>query len=179
MTYPYVCRRAGELVVREARWEVSVARRCSRVVVSVLALHDFELWRIRLIRFMFVPIALLVAYWIAWYADRPLIASDHSVVYVAFEQSFPLADAWLLSAMFVSVIQLWRRRPSALLWLIVTGGAGVYLFALDVLYDLEHGVYASRQGGVIELVINALTVTLSVALLRFAWRFRADLLRRA
>jgi hypothetical protein len=179
MTYPYVCRRAGELVVREAQWEVSVARRCSRGVVSVLALHDFELWRTRLIRFMFVPIALLVAYWIAWYADRPLIASDHSVVYVAFEQSFPLADAWLLSAMFISVVQLRRRRPRALLWLIVTGGAGVYLFALDVLYDLEHGVYASRQGGVIELVINVLTVTLSVALLRFAWRFRADLLRRA
>jgi hypothetical protein len=179
MTHPYVCRRAGELVVREARWEVSIARRCSRVVVSVLALQDFELWRTRLIRFMFVPIALLMAYWIAWYADRPLIASDHSAVYVAFEQSFPLADGWLLSAMFISVIQLWRRRPSALLWLIVTGGAGVYLFALDVLYDLEHGVYASRQGGVIELVINALTVWLSAALLRFAWRFRADLLRRA
>jgi phosphate/sulfate permease len=89
---------------------------------------------------------------------------------------FPWADAWLLGAMIVSVAQLWRRRPSALLWLIVTGGAGVYLFALDVLYDLEHGIYAKPQGSIIELAVNILTFTLSAALLRFAWRFRVELL---
>jgi hypothetical protein len=176
MTHPYVCRRAGELVVREIRWEVAITRRFGRMVARTLALHDFARWRHRLIRLMLVPAALMVAYWTAWFGDRTLVASDHTAVYVAFEQSFPLADAWLLGAMIVSVTQLWRRRPSALLWLIVTGGAGVYLFALDVLYDLEHGIYAKPQGGMIELAINILTFTLSVALLRFAWRFRVELL---
>jgi hypothetical protein len=57
----------------------------------------------------------------------------------------------------------WRRRY-------------VSLFALDVLYDLEHGIYTKPQGGVIEMAINLLTLMLSAGLLRFAWRFRRDLL---
>jgi hypothetical protein len=36
---------------------------------------------------------------------------DRSAGYIAFEQSFPLADGWLLAA----GVQLWRRQPSALL----------------------------------------------------------------
>jgi hypothetical protein len=90
MTHPYVCRRAGELMVREIRWEVAITRRFGRAVARTLALYDFELWRHRLIRLMLVPAALLVAYWTAWFGDRTLVASDHTAVYVAFEQSFPL-----------------------------------------------------------------------------------------
>lgn len=176
MTYPYVCRRAVELAAREVRWEASIARRVRGAVSRGLALHNFELWRHRLIRLMCLPIALDLAYWGAWFADRTLVASEHTAVYVAFEQSFPLADSWLLAAMLLSVLQLSRRRPSALLWLIITGGAGIYLVALDVLYDLEHGIYSKAHGGAVELAINLLTVTLSASLLRFSWRFRRELL---
>jgi hypothetical protein len=176
MAYPYVCRRASELVVREWRWEVALARRVRGAVEGALGLNDFELWRARLMRFMFFPVGVVLAYWIAWFGDRGLVASDDTAAYVAFEQAFPLADAWLLGAMLLSVLQMWRRRPSALLWLVVTGGAGIYLVTLDVLYDLEHGIYAKPQGGVTELGINALTLALSVGLLRFAWRFRQELL---
>jgi hypothetical protein len=176
MSYLYVCRRTSELVAREIRWEVSLARRWAGAVRRTLVLDDFEAWRQRLIRLMFAPMGLLVVYWVAWVGARSLVASDQTSEYVAFEQAFPAADAWLLGAMILSVIQLWRRRPSALLWLVVTGGAGIYLFALDVLFDLQHGIYARPQGGVIELAINVLTVTLCVALLRSAWRFRLSLL---
>ena len=176
MTHPYVCRRASELVVREWRWELSLARRFRGAVERTLALDEFELWRSRLTRLMFIPAGLLLAYWIAWFTDRGLVASDHAAVYVGFEQAFPVADTWLLAAMLMSVLELRRRHPSALLWLIVTGGAGVYLVALDVLYDLEHGIYGKPQGGLLELGINLVTMTLSVALLRFSWRFRLELL---
>ena len=176
MSYPHVCRRASELVVREIRWERSLVRRCSRIACRVFALDDFERWRPRLVRFMFFPVGLLVLYWAAWQANRGAVASDHTSAYISFEQSFPLADAWLLGAMLMSVRQLRRRRPSALLWLIVTGGAGVYLFALDLLYDLQHGIYGKSSGGVIELAINLLTITLAVGLLSFAWHFRTELL---
>ncbi|HEY4451318.1 MAG TPA: hypothetical protein VGN13_06960 [Solirubrobacteraceae bacterium] len=175
MAYPYVCRRTTEVtaqgVGRISRSCASAARRVDRA----LALRDFELWRPRLVRFMLFPMALLLAYWAAWFGDRSLVASDHTPEYIAFEQSFPLADAWLLGAMAMSALQLSRRRPSALLWLTVTGGAGVYLVALDILYDLQHGIYAKPRGGVIELAINVLTLTLSVGLLRFAWRFRSKI----
>jgi hypothetical protein len=45
------------------------------------------------------------------------------------------------------------------------GGAGLYLFGMDELYDLEHGVRGKGAHGVIQLVINVLT-----------WARRAELL---
>jgi hypothetical protein len=43
---------------------------------------------------------------------------------------------------------------------------------MDVLYDLEHDIWTSGGGGAIELGINVVTVTASVATLRWAWRRR-------
>jgi hypothetical protein len=120
--------------------------------------------------------ALLVGYWVAWCADRGIVASNHTAQYIAFEQSFPLADGWLLTAALIAALQLSRRRPSALMWLLVLGGAGIYLCAMDVLYDIEHGIYAKGHGGTIELAINILTAVLSIGLLASAWDFRNELL---
>ncbi|HEV3319340.1 MAG TPA: hypothetical protein VG053_06365 [Solirubrobacteraceae bacterium] len=144
--------------------------------VHVLDLDDFEVWRPRVMALLILTAALLVTYWAAWFGDRGIVASDHTAEYIAFEQSFPLADAWLLGANVLAAIDLWRRRPSALVWLLALGGAGLYLCALDVLYDLEHGIYAKGQGGAIELAINLTTATLSIGLLRWTWRFRQQLL---
>ncbi len=146
--------------------------RCLRL----LALDDFEVWRRRVIGLLIFTSGLLVAYWVAWFADRGIVASDNTAEYIAFEQSFPLADVWLLGAALIAAIQLWRRRPSTLMWLLVLGGAGVYLCALDVLYDLEHGIYTKGHGGAIELTINLLTAVLSAGLLASAWRYRHELL---
>jgi hypothetical protein len=142
----------------------------------LLGLGHFEAWRPRVIALLIFTAALLVAYWAAWSADRGAVASDHTAQYIAFEQSFPLADGWLLTAALIAALQLWRRRPSALLWLLVLGGAGVYLCAMDVLYDLQHGIYSNGHGGAIELAINILTAVLSVGLLASAWDFRNELL---
>jgi hypothetical protein len=142
----------------------------------LLGLDDFEVGRPRVMALLIFTSVLLVAYWAAWFGDRGIVASDHTPEYIAFEQSFPLADAWLLGAALMAGVQLWRRRPSALVWLTVLGGAGVYLCALDVLYDLEHGIYAKGQGGAIELAINLITAALSIGLLTWGWRFRHELL---
>jgi hypothetical protein len=141
-----------------------------------LGLGDFELQRRRGMTLLTVTSLLLVAYWVLWFADRGAVASDHAAQYIAFEQSFPLADGWLLGAALVATIQTWRRRPSALMWLFIFGGAGVYLCALDVLYDLQHGVYAMGHGGASELAINLATAGVSVGALRVGWRFRHELL---
>lgn len=137
---------------------------------------DFELQRRRGMALLIVTSVLLVAYWVLWFADRGIVASDHTAQYIAFEQSFPLADGWLLGAALVAVIQLWRRRPSALMWLFIFGGAGVYLCALDVLYDLEHGIYAKGHGGTSELGIDLATAAMSIGTLMVGWRFRHELL---
>jgi hypothetical protein len=60
-------------------------------------------------------------------------------------------------------------RRTALFWLLAGGGAGLYLFAMDVLYDLQHGIWGMGSNGIVELAINALTLGLSLFVLRWAW----------
>ncbi len=131
----------------------------------------------RLTRAGAVALAVLVAYWTLWYVARDVVASDHTPAYQDFENAFPLADAWLGACVVLAVRDVRGGRPTGLLWLLAGGGAGVYLFGMDLLYDLEHGIYATGPGGVIELAINLLTLGLSVWFLRWAWTRRDALLR--
>ena len=117
--------------------------------------------------------ALLLAYWMAWYGGgRSWLASSTRPAYVEFEDAFPLADAWLGMCAVLAAEALLRGRRTALLWLLAGGGAGVYLAGMDVLYDLEHGIWFSSGGGLIELGINVITLWASVATLRWGWRRR-------
>ena len=137
-----------------------------------LRVNDFELWRPRVSAWLLAIAGIIAAYWLGWYADRSLVASDHSAGYISFEQAFPLADALLLGSALTAAIQLWRRRASASMWLHVVGGAGVYLGALDILYDLQHGIYGKGAGGKLELGINVVTVVSSLGVVSFGWRSR-------
>ena len=133
----------------------------------------------RVLVVLVVSLAVMIAYWALWFTARDVVASNDRPAYVEFENAFPAADAWLTVCLIGAASTLPARRPIALLWLLAGGGAGLYLFGMDVLYDLEHGIWwSSGAGGVIELVINLLTLTLAVGLglLRWAWRRRNALL---
>ena len=118
-------------------------------------------------------VALMLAYWLTWFfGDRSLLASSTRPAYIEFENAFPLADAWLSACALLGAEALWRGRRTALLWLLVGSGAGIYLAGMDVLYDLQHDIWTSGGGGAIELAINVITVAASVATLRWAWRRR-------
>lgn len=95
----------------------------------LLGLGHFEVWRPRVIALLIFTAALLVAYWVVWTTDRGIVASNHTAQYIAFEQSFPLADGWLLTAALIAALQLSRRRPSALLWLLVLGAERAFIYA--------------------------------------------------
>jgi hypothetical protein len=125
---------------------------------------------------LIVAAGLLVAFWVLWWSDRGLLASRTTPGYFSFEDDFALADGWLLGTMIAAAVQLWRWRPSALLWLIAAGSAGLYLLGMDMLYDLEHRIYASNSGGVIELLIDILVAGSSVGVLWWSWRYRQVLL---
>jgi len=125
---------------------------------------------------LIVAAGLLVAFWVLWWSDRGLLASRTTPAYFRFEDDFPLADGWLLGTMVAAAAQLWRRRPSVLLWLIAAGSAGLYLLGMDMLYDLEHQIYASNSGGVIELLIDILVAGASAGVLWWSWRYRKLLL---
>jgi hypothetical protein len=121
-------------------------------------------------------IALDIVYWTLWFTDRSAIASLSSEAYYQFENAFPLADAWLGGLCILAWIALRRRHPSALLWLIAAGGAGLYLGSMDVLYDLQHSIFAKSAGGAFEFLIVALTWSFSITALVWSWRHREELL---
>ena len=125
---------------------------------------------------LLVSSVIMISYWVLWFAARSTVASNHRSAYYEFENAFPLADGWITVCLLAAAIALRAQRPTALLWLLAGGGAGIYLFGMDVLYDVENGVWwRSGAGGVIELAINVLTLAISVGLLRWAW-LRRDVL---
>ena len=125
-----------------------------------------------------VAAAITVAYWVTWYGHRSWVASSTDRAYEDFENAFPLADAWLAITCLLAARSLSSYRASALLWLLCAGSAGVYLACMDVLYDLEQGIWwEGGGGGITELVINVLTVVGSGFALTLGWRYRDDLTR--
>lgn len=121
-----------------------------------------------------------VAYWVVWFGvDRELLASAHTESYYAFENSFPLADAWMTATGVAALIALVRRRASALLWCKAAGTTSIYLGLLDVLFDFENGIYHSPDTGslAVEITINVLTLALGVVVLVWAWRSRRALVK--
>jgi hypothetical protein len=131
----------------------------------------------RLVIVMLVGALLLdAAYWSIWFTHRDWIASEHTQAYYDFENAFPLADLWLGLACLMALVTLVRRRPSALLWLVATGAAGLYLGCMDLLYDLEHDIFTQGGGGAFEAVIVAVTWVFSITVLRYAWTRRGELL---
>jgi hypothetical protein len=123
-----------------------------------------------------VAIVLDVAYWSIWFTQRDWIASEHRQAYYEFENAFPIADLWLGVACVLALVTLRRRQESALFWLLSAGSAGLYLFAMDVLYDIENGIFGKGGGGAFEAVIVVLEVVFAVTILTWSWRHRGQLL---
>jgi hypothetical protein len=134
------------------------------------------LGRVGIQRMLVAAVVVDAAYWALWFGQRSWVASSTRPAYVEFENAFPLADAGLAVACVGALVGLRRRSPLALLWLVAAGGGGLYLLGMDGLYDLEHGIYASGAGGIIEGLVNLITLTFSVVALRWAWTNRTALL---
>ncbi|HEX9036181.1 MAG TPA: hypothetical protein VF808_04240 [Ktedonobacterales bacterium] len=138
--------------------------------------------RIAVIIAMVFAALLTIAYWLVWFGGgRDLLASSHALSYYTFENAFPAADGWLTLTLLLGALGLWLNRPWGLLWGLLAGGAGVYLGCMDVLFDLENGIYLVPKGGdpsavAIEATINALTFLLAVIILTYLWRQRRALL---
>ena len=120
--------------------------------------------------------ALLVVYWAAWLLDRTLLRSVTRPSTSGFLASSVLPAAWLASCVLAAARALAGHRPTALLWLLAAGGAGGFLLTVDVLYNLQHGVWFASQRGLAELVRNLATGAGTVGLFTWAWPRRAELL---
>jgi hypothetical protein len=117
-----------------------------------------------------------LAYWSLWVLARNAVASQTRAGYVEFENAFPLADTWLGLCCLAAWWTLRGRRPIALLWTLAAGSAAAYLAGMDVLYDLQHGIWTSGAGGLGELVINLASILLAAVCLSWSWAHRDELL---
>ncbi len=124
-------------------------------------------------------IVLVAAYWALWFARPEVIASEDTQAYRDFENAFPLADSWLALCCLLALVHLARRSPAAAFWLIAAGSAGVFLGSMDLLYDIEHGVFTRGSAGAIEAAIVAATWVFSLGVLWWAWFGRAALSAQA
>jgi hypothetical protein len=135
--------------------------------------------RIAIIIVMVLAALLTIAYWVVWFGGgRDLLAASHAASYYTFENAFPAADGWLALALLLGALGLALNRPWGLLWGLLAGGAGIYLGCMDVLFDLENGIYLVPKGSdpsavIIEISINVLTFLLSVVVLTYLWRRRS------
>jgi hypothetical protein len=112
------------------------------------------------------------AYWLNYF-----LVGDVRVLpdfwYSAFEDSFPVADAWMALCMFVAGIGLWRESRAGALFGLMAGSALIYLAAMDITFNVEHGLYAllPKSGPMLtEASINLLSLSLGTVTLLFSWR---------
>ena len=123
----------------------------------------------------FLGAAVILAYWCAWFTHRSAVAATTGSVYFSFENAFPAADGWLALCLVGAGIGVLRGWRSTLLFMWMGAGAGAYLFFMDVLYDLEHGIWGKGSNGLVELLINVVTAILTIVLGRWSWVHRAEL----
>lgn len=121
-----------------------------------------------------------LAYWGVWFGvDRRWLATADTPSYYAFENAFPLADAWMGVTGALAAVALQRGRQSALLWMLCAGSASLYLSGMDTLFDLENGIYLvhGNLGNVLtEAFINVGCLLGGVGIVGFAWKHRRHFL---
>lgn len=114
------------------------------------------------------------AYWLVFYFSGDVQVRDDPI-YLAFESSFPMADAWMAICALVGAIGLLRRRSWGFLFGLLAASSAIFLGLVDVLFNLNEGIY--NIGGVetgIEIAINVITLGLGPVVILYLWRNRSE-----
>ena len=127
--------------------------------------------------------AAITAYWAAWFLAPDLVRArgpgdpDYDD-YIAFEQAFPLPDAFVALALLVGAIGLLKMRDWGLFSMLLGTGGVIFLGLEDLLFDLQHDMFRPFGGeAVIELAIVVLIVALGPVVTVLLWRHRRELIR--
>jgi hypothetical protein len=121
----------------------------------------------------------LVAYWSVFYTSGA-VQTRTDVVYLTFQRSFLLADAWLAACCAAGAVGLWRRRGWGVLFGLLAASSSIFLGLMDVCFNLNEAMY-QRGGGAmwIEIGINAANLTFGVVIAAVLWSRRDGLLSPA
>lgn len=118
-----------------------------------------------------------LAYWTAYFTAGAVQTSEDAA-YVAFENAFPLADAYMAACYVAAAVLLLRGRAAAVPIGIAAGSAMVFLGAMDTLFNLEHAKYADMTAEMaIETVINVVCFVLGPVTMVRLWHARSRFAR--
>jgi hypothetical protein len=111
-------------------------------------------------------------YWVVFFTSGGVQATTEPC-YLVFERAFPAADAWTAVAAILAGLGLWQRRPSAVLFAVASGSGFIFLGLMDVLYNVEHGLYAIHTAAMTaEVVINLFCLILGPTAIAYTWSRR-------
>ena len=117
-----------------------------------------------------------IAFWIEFFTSGTVSMSD-TPAYIEHEQSFPLADAYMVACALTCAVGLIRMRPWALLFGVMAGSGIIFLGLMDTLYSIQQGMFSRfTVAGVEAVVICAICLILGPVTIIYLWRNRARLL---
>jgi hypothetical protein len=112
----------------------------------------------------------IIIYWIGWYSNiLKSIGPTNPLydIYIAFESSFLLPDAWIIILLFISAYGIWKQQEYASYLAIAAGGALIFLGLIDTNFYIQQNLY---QYDLLLLPINIACLTGGMILiLRFGW----------
>ena len=115
---------------------------------------------------------LTLLYWAMFFFVPGSVQSSSERCYLVFERSFVAADVWMSIAFFLSAYYLLKKDVKGVLWGIVAGGTFVYLGCMDILYNLENGMYMHINAGMAgEIIINLASVIFGGITINYMWSF--------
>jgi hypothetical protein len=133
----------------------------------------------RAIHLVLAVLLIVTAIGTALYWQNYFVAGDVQVLtdpgYTKFEDSFPLADAWMSVCAVLAGLGLILDRPFGVRFGLLAGSALIFLAAMDITYNIENGLYSleplSAAMG-FEVLINVWTLALGLAAILICWRSR-------
>ena len=115
-----------------------------------------------------------VAYWVDYFTSAE-VAVVPARWYTAFENAFPVADAWMALTCLLAGVGFWRRWPQARALALMAGSALLYLAAMDITFNVENGLYPlARASNAMrfEMLINTWSLGLGVVTAGIGWSRR-------
>lgn len=123
---------------------------------------------------LLLVISLVVSYWVIYFTTGAVRITEEPT-YIAFQEVFPLADAWAAFTATLSLIGILARKNWGFLLGIISGATIIVIGLLDILYNINAGHYAlltSSYSMMYELLLNFLCLTVGINLIWYMWKHR-------
>lgn len=127
---------------------------------------------------MFILAIAVPICWISFFSGSSQITNE--TCYLTFESAFLAADTWLAIAALLACVGLLRRKPWGVLFSLLAGSSAFYLGLMDLLFDIEYGIYSrfsvTSSEVVTEIAIVVVLLTVAPAIVWYVWTRRLTLL---